>query len=128
MQSRLISYLVVQSSFYSSYVPSFHYVFSFLWKFKGFGKVSLLNFYCQHFLVPMDLSYIARGCTHWAASGAVRIATGAALPHPLLLQVLIIAVLTGLVQFPNQYTRTNASAVIRELFSQCGPVDNNNLW
>ncbi len=47
-----------------------------------------------------------------------------------LVQVLAVAVLTGLVQFPNPYTRTNASQVIRQLFSQCGPLDTTSigLW
>ena len=44
------------------------------------------------------------------------------------LQVLVIALLTGLVQYPNPYTRFNASQVIRKLFSQCGPEDTGDLW
>ena len=44
----------------------------------------------------------------------------------------MVALLTGLIQFPNIYTRINASQVIRQLFSQCGPLDTgtkeNNLW
>lgn len=43
-------------------------------------------------------------------------------------QVLLVALLTGLIQYPNPYTRTNASQIIRKLFSQCGPTDNNQLW
>lgn len=41
--------------------------------------------------------------------------------------MLLIALLTGLLQFPNIYTRTNASEVIKKLFSQCGPMDENDL-
>ena len=40
----------------------------------------------------------------------------------------MIALLTGLVQYPNPYTRFNASQVIRKLFSQCGPEDTGDLW
>lgn len=43
-------------------------------------------------------------------------------------QVLVIALLTALVQYPNPYTRFNASQVIRKLFSQCGPEDTGDLW
>ena len=46
-------------------------------------------------------------------------------PH---MQVLLVALLTGIIAFPNPYTRTNASEIIRTLFSQCGPEDNNDLW
>ena len=46
----------------------------------------------------------------------------------LLLQVILVALVTGLISFPNIYTRQNASEVIRTLFSQCGPEDNNDLW
>ena len=45
-----------------------------------------------------------------------------------ILQVLVIALLTALVQYPNPYTRFNASQVIRKLFSQCGPEDTGDLW
>ncbi len=44
------------------------------------------------------------------------------------LQVLIISLLTGIISYPNPYTRANASEIIRQLFSQCGPEDNNDLW
>ena len=46
------------------------------------------------------------------------------------LQVVFVATLTGLIQFPNIYTRINASEVIRQLFSQCGPLDTTSidLW
>ena len=43
-------------------------------------------------------------------------------------QVLIVALLTALVQYPNPYTRFNASQVIRKLFTQCGPEDTGDLW
>ena len=44
------------------------------------------------------------------------------------LQVLVVALLTALVQYPNPYTRFNSSQVIRKLFSQCGPEDTGDLW
>jgi chloride channel 3/4/5 len=47
-------------------------------------------------------------------------------PIPLF-EVLLVALLTGIISFPNPYTRTNASEVIRTLFSRCGPEDNNDL-
>lgn len=44
------------------------------------------------------------------------------------LQVIVISLITGILSFPNPYTRANASEVIKTLFSQCGPEDNNDLW
>ena len=41
--------------------------------------------------------------------------------------MILIAFITGLLQFPNIYTRTNASEVIKKLFTQCGPMDENDL-
>ena len=48
----------------------------------------------------------------------------------IIMQVVLIAALTGLIQFPNPYTRSNASEIIRQLFSQCGPLDTTSvdLW
>ena len=42
----------------------------------------------------------------------------------------MVAIATGIVSYPNVYTRANASEVIKKLFSQCGPEDNDNdkLW
>ena len=44
------------------------------------------------------------------------------------MQVMVVALLTGILTFPNKYTRSNASELIRVLFSQCGPEDNSDLW
>ena len=46
----------------------------------------------------------------------------------LFFQVLVVCLVTGILSYPNIYTRTNASEVIRQLFSQCGPEDNTKLW
>ena len=41
---------------------------------------------------------------------------------------MLVALLTGIISFPNPYTRANASEIIQQLFSQCGPEDNTQLW
>ncbi len=43
-------------------------------------------------------------------------------------QVLVVCLITGILSYPNIYTRANASEVIKQLFSQCGPEDNSKLW
>jgi chloride channel 3/4/5 len=47
-------------------------------------------------------------------------------PLPLI-EVLVVALITGLISYPNPYTRANASEIIKMLFSQCGPEDNHDL-
>jgi len=39
-----------------------------------------------------------------------------------------VSLLTGIIAYPNEYTRMNASSLIHVLFSQCGPEDNTDLW
>ena len=46
----------------------------------------------------------------------------------IILQVLIVSLLTGIISYPNEYTRMDGSKVIFILFSECGPEDNNDLW
>jgi len=42
-------------------------------------------------------------------------------------EVLVVTLITTLLAYPNPYTRIGASAMIDELFQECGPIDNNNL-
>ena len=70
--------------------------------------------------------------THYITMGSLKYTT-VSLCHDLfngdvIVQVLVVALLTALVQYPNPYTRFNASQVIRKLFSQCGPEDAGDLW
>ena len=46
----------------------------------------------------------------------------------ITLQVLIVSLLTGYHIIPNEYTRMNASNVIFDLFTECGPENNGDLW
>ena len=45
-----------------------------------------------------------------------------------LLQILIVALLTGLLSYPNPFTRANASEIIKQLFAKCGPENNSPIW
>lgn len=44
-----------------------------------------------------------------------------------ILEVLVITLLTAVINFPNEFTRINASDLIRLLFSQCGLHDISSL-
>ncbi|GIX97513.1 hypothetical protein CDAR_517471 [Caerostris darwini] len=45
-----------------------------------------------------------------------------------ILEVMVVTLLTALINFPNVFTRMNASDLIRTLFSQCGVNDVSPLW
>lgn len=38
-----------------------------------------------------------------------------------------MAVITAIVAFPNPYTRQNTSQLIKELFTDCGPLESSQL-
>uniref|UniRef100_A0A4W3HEE9 Chloride channel protein n=1 Tax=Callorhinchus milii TaxID=7868 RepID=A0A4W3HEE9_CALMI len=44
-----------------------------------------------------------------------------------VLEVIIVTVITAVVAFPNQYTRKNTSELIKELFTDCGPLESSSL-
>jgi len=43
-------------------------------------------------------------------------------------EVLVVAVITAVIAYPNPYTRMNTSQLILLLFSQCGVSNSDNLW
>ena len=43
-------------------------------------------------------------------------------------EVLVVAVMTAVIAYPNPYTRMNTSQLILLLFSQCGISNSDNLW
>lgn len=43
-------------------------------------------------------------------------------------EVLVVTALTGLIAFPNPYTRMNTSELIYLLFSQCGITNSDPIW
>jgi len=43
-------------------------------------------------------------------------------------EVLVVAVITAVIAYPNPYTRMNTSQLIFLLFSQCGVSNSDNLW
>ncbi|XP_036169025.1 H(+)/Cl(-) exchange transporter 3 isoform X9 [Myotis myotis] len=44
-----------------------------------------------------------------------------------VLEVIIVAAITAVIAFPNPYTRLNTSELIRELFTDCGPLESSSL-
>lgn len=44
-----------------------------------------------------------------------------------VLEVITVAVITAIVAFPNPYTRQNTSQLIKELFTDCGPLASSQL-
>ncbi|XP_022619805.1 H(+)/Cl(-) exchange transporter 3 isoform X4 [Seriola lalandi dorsalis] len=44
-----------------------------------------------------------------------------------VLEVIFVATITAVVAFPNPYTRQNTSELIKELFTDCGPLESSQL-
>ncbi|XP_062373104.1 H(+)/Cl(-) exchange transporter 3 isoform X5 [Sardina pilchardus] len=44
-----------------------------------------------------------------------------------VLEVMTVAAVTAVVAFPNPYTRQNTSELIKELFTDCGPLESSQL-
>uniref|UniRef100_A0A8C9YZU5 Chloride channel protein n=1 Tax=Sander lucioperca TaxID=283035 RepID=A0A8C9YZU5_SANLU len=44
-----------------------------------------------------------------------------------VLEVIFVAAITAVVAFPNPYTRQNTSELIKELFTDCGPLESSQL-
>ncbi|KAG8453838.1 hypothetical protein GDO86_000460 [Hymenochirus boettgeri] len=44
-----------------------------------------------------------------------------------VLEVIIVAAITAIIAFPNPYTRFNTSQLIKELFTDCGPLESSSL-
>uniref|UniRef100_A0A8C7W373 Chloride channel protein n=1 Tax=Oncorhynchus mykiss TaxID=8022 RepID=A0A8C7W373_ONCMY len=44
-----------------------------------------------------------------------------------ILEVIFVAAITAVVAFPNPYTRQNTSELIKELFTDCGPLESSQL-
>uniref|UniRef100_A0A2K6GSX7 Chloride channel protein n=1 Tax=Propithecus coquereli TaxID=379532 RepID=A0A2K6GSX7_PROCO len=44
-----------------------------------------------------------------------------------VLEVIIVAAITAVIAFPNPYTRLNTSELIKELFTDCGPLESSSL-
>ncbi|XP_024144077.1 H(+)/Cl(-) exchange transporter 3 isoform X5 [Oryzias melastigma] len=44
-----------------------------------------------------------------------------------VLEVILVAAITAVVAFPNPYTRQNTSELIKELFTDCGPLETSQL-
>uniref|UniRef100_A0AAQ4NQM7 Chloride channel protein n=1 Tax=Gasterosteus aculeatus aculeatus TaxID=481459 RepID=A0AAQ4NQM7_GASAC len=44
-----------------------------------------------------------------------------------VLEVILVAAVTAVVAFPNPYTRQNTSELIKELFTDCGPLESSQL-
>ncbi|KAG8134765.1 hypothetical protein E2320_007860 [Naja naja] len=44
-----------------------------------------------------------------------------------VLEVIIVAAITAVIAFPNPYTRVNTSELIKELFTDCGPLESSSL-
>lgn len=44
-----------------------------------------------------------------------------------VLEVITVAAITALIAFPNPYTRQNTSELIKELFTDCGPLESSQL-
>lgn len=49
------------------------------------------------------------------------------LGHYPVLEVLVVALVTALFAFPNEYTRMSSSELISELFNDCGLLDSSKL-
>ncbi|KAJ7420075.1 H(+)/Cl(-) exchange transporter 3 [Willisornis vidua] len=44
-----------------------------------------------------------------------------------VLEVITVAAITAVIAFPNPYTRLNTSELIKELFTDCGPLESSSL-
>uniref|UniRef100_A0A8I3Q3N3 Chloride channel protein n=2 Tax=Canis lupus familiaris TaxID=9615 RepID=A0A8I3Q3N3_CANLF len=44
-----------------------------------------------------------------------------------VLEVIVVAAITAVIAFPNPYTRLNTSELIKELFTDCGPLESSSL-
>uniref|UniRef100_A0A6I8PYM9 Chloride channel protein n=1 Tax=Xenopus tropicalis TaxID=8364 RepID=A0A6I8PYM9_XENTR len=44
-----------------------------------------------------------------------------------VLEVMLVAAITAVIAFPNPYTRFNTSQLIKELFTDCGPLESSSL-
>uniref|UniRef100_A0A8D1WH37 Chloride channel protein n=1 Tax=Sus scrofa TaxID=9823 RepID=A0A8D1WH37_PIG len=44
-----------------------------------------------------------------------------------VLEVIVVAAVTAVIAFPNPYTRLNTSELIKELFTDCGPLESSSL-
>ncbi|NP_001083736.1 chloride channel, voltage-sensitive 3 S homeolog [Xenopus laevis] len=44
-----------------------------------------------------------------------------------VLEVIAVAAITAIIAFPNPYTRFNTSQLIKELFTDCGPLESSSL-
>uniref|UniRef100_A0A8C5AMA7 Chloride channel protein n=1 Tax=Gadus morhua TaxID=8049 RepID=A0A8C5AMA7_GADMO len=44
-----------------------------------------------------------------------------------VLEVILVTAITAVVAFPNPYTRQNTSMLIKELFTDCGPLESSQL-
>ncbi|XP_023681175.1 H(+)/Cl(-) exchange transporter 3 isoform X3 [Paramormyrops kingsleyae] len=44
-----------------------------------------------------------------------------------VLEVITVAVITALLAYPNPYTRQNTSELVKELFTDCGPLESSQL-
>lgn len=44
-----------------------------------------------------------------------------------VLEVILVAAITAVFAFPNPYTRQNTSELIKELFTDCGPLESSQL-
>ncbi|KAG9479935.1 hypothetical protein GDO78_011781 [Eleutherodactylus coqui] len=44
-----------------------------------------------------------------------------------VLEVIVVAAITAIIAFPNPYTRFNTSQLIKELFTDCGPLESSSL-
>ncbi|XP_078533179.1 H(+)/Cl(-) exchange transporter 3 isoform X1 [Lissotriton helveticus] len=44
-----------------------------------------------------------------------------------VLEVILVAAITAVIAFPNPYTRLNTSELIKELFTDCGPLESSSL-
>ncbi|XP_032659570.1 H(+)/Cl(-) exchange transporter 3 isoform X7 [Chelonoidis abingdonii] len=44
-----------------------------------------------------------------------------------VLEVIIVAAVTAVIAFPNPYTRLNTSELIKQLFTDCGPLESSSL-
>uniref|UniRef100_A0A674MPC6 Chloride channel protein n=1 Tax=Takifugu rubripes TaxID=31033 RepID=A0A674MPC6_TAKRU len=105
-------------SFFAALVAAF-----VLRSINPFGNSRLVLFYVEYHtpwylfeLIPFILLGVFGGL--W---GSTRFGK-----YPVL-EVILVAAITAVVAFPNPYTRQNTSELIKELFTDCGPLETSQL-
>lgn len=103
-----------------SYSPINHiYTFSIMKKWKCVWRNKGCNFCLQGVIATVFIKANLYWCRYRKFSRLGQ--------YPVT-EVLVVAVITAVIAYPNPYTRMNTSQLILLLFSQCGVSNSDNLW